>query len=244
MMSKNNAEVWQKYEAEKRSLRKKNLIQGFFVALVLVSLPFIILFVLLLSSKAYAQAIIGVNLDGTAIYAPANSNTVYIDQIGSNNQTTIVQDGTGHYANLSTGGASATDYNVFSIMQQGAAKSASIELKSGSNNAFNIQQDGTGNHMTSIQNFIGSGNQVTVSQSGAGNHSFTVTNSNNTTNNGNTVTATQSGSAGADKTFNLYFNGATGAGVNIQQTNPAQADQGGMSIQCNPCGSGWSYTRF
>jgi len=176
--------------------------------------------------------------------ARAADNTVTIDQIGSGNQTTIVQDGTGHSATLTTGSTSPTDYNVFSILQQGAAKTASIELKSGINNTFNIQQDGTGNHNSSIQNFIGSGNQVTVSQSGAGNHLFTVTNPNNATNNGNTVTATQSGGAGADKTFNLYFNGATGAGVTVQQTNPTQADQGGMNIQCNPCGSGWSYIKF
>ena len=174
----------------------------------------------------------------------AADNTVVIDQIGSGNQTTIVQDGTGHSASLTTGGISPTDYNVFSILQQGAPKVASIDLRAGINNTFNIQQDGTGNHTASVQNFIGSGNQVNVQQSGAGNHSFTVTNPNNSTNNGNTVTATQSGGAGADKTFNLYLNGATGAGVTVQQTNPTQAEQGGMSIQCNPCGSGWSYIRF
>ena len=174
----------------------------------------------------------------------AADNTVTIDQIGSGNQTTVVQDGTGHSATLTTGGTNPTDYNVFSILQQGAAKTASIDLKSGINNTFNIQQDGTGNHNASIQNFIGSGNQVTVSQSGAGNHLFTVTNPNNATNNGNTVTATQAGGTGADKTFNLYLNGATGAGVTVQQTTPTHADHGGMSIQSNPCGSGWSYITF
>jgi len=176
--------------------------------------------------------------------ARAADNTVTIDQIGSGNQTTIVQDGTGHSATLTTGSTSPTDYNVFSILQQGAAKTASIELKSGINNTFNIQQDGTGNHTAAIQNMIGSGNNVNITQQGTGNHSFTVTNPNNSTNNGNTVTATQAGGAGADKTFNLYLNGATGAGVTVQQTNPTQADQGGMNIQCNPCGSGWSYIKF
>lgn len=176
--------------------------------------------------------------------ASAADNTIAIDQIGSSNQTTIVQDGSGHSATVTTGGISPADYNVFSIMQQGAAKSASIELKSGINNTFNIQQDGTGNHTAAIQNMIGSGNNVNITQQGAGNHLFTVTNPNNATNNGNTVTATQTGGAGADKTFNLYFNGATGAGVNIQQTNPTTPDQGGMMIQCNPCGSGWSYIKF
>ena len=176
--------------------------------------------------------------------ARAADNTIAIDQVGSNNQITITQDGSGHSASVNAGGASSVDYNVFSIMQQGAAKTASIDLKAGINNTFNIQQDGTGNHSASIQNFIGSGNQVNVSQSGSGNHSFTATNYAGQTNNGNTVTATQSGGVGADKTFNLYFNGATGATVNVQQTNPTQADQGGMNIQCTSCGGNWSYIRF
>ena len=195
------------------------------------------------SNKAQAQANMIVNAAGVAI--PATSgNSIYIDQVGSGNQTTIVQDGFGHSANITTGGISPTDYNVFSIMQQGAPKAASIELKAGINNTFNIQQDGPGNHTASIQNMIGSGNNVNVTQQGAGNHTLTVTNPNSATNNGNTVTATQSGGVGADKTFNLQFNGATGAGVTINQTNPNAPDQAGMNIQCNPCGSGWSYTKF
>jgi hypothetical protein len=101
-----------------------------------------------------------------------------------------------------------------------------------------------GNHTASIQNFIGSGNQVNVNQTGSGNHTFTATNPWNATNNGNTINATQSGGAGADKTFNLYFSGANNAGVTIQQTNPTTPDQAGMNIQCNPCGSGWSYIKF
>jgi hypothetical protein len=174
----------------------------------------------------------------------AADNTVNVDQIGNGNQTTIVQDGSGNTATVTSGQGSSTDYNVFSILQQGNNKTASIELKAGINNTFNIQQDGTGNHTAAIQNMIGSGNQINLSQSGAGNHTLNVTNPNNATNNGNTVNATQSGGAGADKTFNLQFNGATGAGVTVQQTNPTQADQAGMNIQCNPCGSGWSYTKF
>ena len=174
----------------------------------------------------------------------AIDNTVAIDQIGTGNQTTVIQDGSGHSATINAGAGSPVDYNVFAITQQGAAKSALIELKAGMNNTFNIQQDGTGNHTANIQNFIGSGNQIAINQSGSGNHTFTATNYTGSTNNGNTVTATQSGGAGADKTFNLYFSGANNAGVTIQQTNPTQADQGGMNIQCNPCGSGWSYVKF
>jgi microcompartment protein CcmK/EutM len=174
----------------------------------------------------------------------AADNTIVIDQIGTGNTTTVVQDGSGHSATITAGYGSPVDYNVFAITQQGAAKTASIELKAGINNTFNIQQDGTGNHTAAIQNMIGSGNNVNLTQSGAGNHSLTVTNPNSATNNGNTVTATQSGGAGADKTFNLYFSGATGASVTINQTNPTTPDQAGMNIQCNPCGSGWSYTKF
>jgi len=174
----------------------------------------------------------------------AADNTIVIDQIGTGNQTTVTQDGTGHSATITAGYGSSVDYNVFAITQQGAAKTATIELKSGINNTFNIQQDGTGNHTAAIQNMIGSGNNVNISQSGAGNHTLNVTNPWNATNNGNTVTATQSGGVGADKRFDLMFSGATGAGVTINQTNPTTPDQAGMNIQCNPCGSGWSYTKF
>ena len=176
--------------------------------------------------------------------ARAADNIVAIDQIGSGNQTNVIQNGSGHSAVIQAGDVSPVDYNVFTITQQGAAKAALIELKSGINNTFNIQQDGTGNHTANIQNFIGSGNNVLVTQQGSGNHTFTVTNPVNTTNNGNTVTATQAGGAGADKRFDLMFSGATGAGVTVNQTNPTQPDQGGMNIQCNPCSGSWSYIKF
>jgi hypothetical protein len=195
------------------------------------------------SSKAHAQANLIVDNTGLAIPAPLG-NSIYIEQVGSGNQTTVVQDGSGHSATITTGGVSPTDYNVFSIMQQGAAKTATIDLKAGINNTFNIQQDGTGNHTASVQNFIGSGNQINLSQTGSGNHTLNVTNPWNATNNGNIVNATQAGGVGADKRFDLYFSGATGAGVTINQTNPTQPDQAGMNIQCNPCGNGWSYTKF
>jgi hypothetical protein len=200
--------------------------------------------ILLTSLNCTAQTIVGSTVEGIAIYAPTNGNLIYIDQVGTGNQTTVVQDGEGHSAVITAGSTSPTDYNVFSIMQQGTAKTATIELKSGINNTFNIQQDGTGNHSASIQNMIGSGNNINVTQQGAGSHTLNVTNPYNATNNGNTVTATQSGGVGADKRFDLMFSGATGAGVTINQTNPTTPDQGGMNIQCNPCGSGWSYTKF
>ena len=176
--------------------------------------------------------------------AHAADNTITIDQIGNGNTTTIVQDGSGNTARVTTGTGLGIDYNVFSIAQQGNNKTASIDLKSGINNTLAIQQDGTGNHTAAIQNMIGSGNQINLSQSGAGNHMLNVTNPFNATNNGNNVSATQSGGAGADKRFDLMFSGATGAGVTIIQTNPNTPDQGGMNIQCNPCGSGWSYIKY
>jgi len=188
-------------------------------------------------------AVAGVNCSSVkaqGVLSGTTNNTIYIDQVGSGNLTTVTQDGSGHSATVTTGSISPTDYNVFSIMQQGAAKTASIELKAGSNNTLAIIQDGTGNHTASIQNMIGSGNQIAIEQKGAGNHSFIVTNPNGATNNGNTVTATQSGGIGADKTFNLQFNGATGAGVTVDQTSTT-ANQAGFNIQCNPCLSGWVY---
>jgi hypothetical protein len=208
----------------KEAENKKNFTLGL---LIISILP--IICILMFIGKATAQT---------------TGNLVYIDQVGNGNQTTIVQDGSGHNAIIVAGASSNVDYNVFAITQQGASKTASIELKAGINNTFNIQQDGTGNHTAAIQNMIGSGNNVNLSQTGAGNHILNVTNPFNATNNGNTVTATQAGGTGADKRFDLMFSGATGAGVTINQTNPTQPDQAGMNIQCNPCGSGWSYTKF
>jgi archaellin len=197
-------------------------------------------------TNTQAQTIVGVNFDGTAIYAPVGGNFIHIDQVGSNNTTTVTQDGDGHSAVVTAGsGTSPVEYNMFSITQTGGAKTAGIDLRSGMNNTLSTLQEGTGNHNANITNFIGSGNQVSIYQGGAGNHTFNVTNPNSATNNGNVVNATQTGGVGANKQFDLQFNGATGASVTIQQTNPTQPDLGGMNIQCNPCGAGnWSYIRF
>ena len=175
--------------------------------------------------------------------AYAGDNTINIDQVGDNNSITITQDGTDHTATVELGKTTAGSGNVVTIEQRDAAKTAVVEIKTGINNGVNILQQGAGNHVAALQNFIGSGNNIAIDQSGAGNHTFTVSNTSSNTNNGNTVTATQSGGSGADKTFNLLLNGASGAGVNVTQTNPTQANQGSMTIQCNPCGS-YSYTRY
>lgn len=197
---------------------------------------------LLIIILAFSMA--GLQCSNAKAQGLVTKNIIFIDQVGNNNTTTIVQDGDGHNARIVSGDVAAADLNTFAITQQGAAKTANIELRSGISNTFNIQQDGSGNHTASIQNMIGSGNNVSVTQQGAGSHIFNVTNPYNATNNGNTVTATQSGGVGTDKRFDLMFSGATGAGVTINQTNPTTPDQGGMNIQCNPCGSGWSYTKF
>lgn len=172
----------------------------------------------------------------------AADNTVMVDQIGSGNQTSIVQDGSNNTALVTTGYASDVNYSVFSIVQQGNNKTASIEVKSGINNTASIQQSGAGNHTASIQNFVGSGNNISINQQGDGTHEFNVINGQGTTNNANTVTATQTGGVGENKSFNLYFNGSTGATANVSQSG--QANSGSMTIQCMPgtCGT-WSYTR-
>jgi Curlin associated repeat len=176
--------------------------------------------------------------------AYAADNTITVDQVGDNNTISITQDGAGHSATLTLGKTSAADNTNINITQQGTgAKTATVEIPAGINNGVVMFQDGAGNHTANIQNLIGSANNIGISQTGAGSHSMTITGVAGTTNNNNSVDVTQSGGAGADKTFNLWLNGATGAGVTVQQTNPTQANQGGMNIQCNPCGSGWSYIR-
>jgi hypothetical protein len=174
----------------------------------------------------------------------AADNTINISQIGDNNTINVSQDGSGHTATINLGLNSNVDNNIISIDQKDSGiKTASVEIKSGVNNGINMLQQGTGNHIASIQNLSGSGNNITINQDGGGNHEFNVIGSNNSTNNGNTINATQSGNAGADKSFQLNLLGATGATVNVQQTNSTQANQGSMNIQCSTgCGT-WSYTR-
>jgi len=172
-------------------------------------------------------------------------NTINIDQIGDSNSITISQEGTQHTATVTLGKTNNVDYTTLAIIQQGTgAKTAGVEIKSGTSNGVNIFQDGTGAHTASIQNLTGNGNNIGITQTGAGNHIMNITNPLGATNSGNTVNATQSGGQGADKRFDLTFNGATGAGVTVIQTNPTTADQGGFNIQCNPCGNSWSYIKY
>jgi hypothetical protein len=176
----------------------------------------------------------------------AADSIINIDQAGDNNSVTITQqDTSGHSVDIKLGKSSPSDNNDVTITQQGVGvKSANVEIPSGFNNTVSISQDGSGQHTTNIQNLNGSGNGITVSQSGDGTHTFNVMGGLGTTNSGNTVNATQSGGAGADKTFTLDLLGTVGATVNVEQTNPFLPDSGSMTINClsGMCGT-YSYIR-
>ena len=176
--------------------------------------------------------------------AYAADATISINQIGDNNTINIAQYNAAHNVSIDLGRTTNVDNTTINIEQRDSGiKTASVDIPSGINNGINILQQGTGNHTASIQNLNGSGNSISINQDGAGNHEFNVIGANGSTNSGNTINATQSGGVGADKWFQVNLNGATGATVNVQQTNPTQANQGSMNIQCSSgCGT-WSYTR-
>jgi hypothetical protein len=203
----------------------------------------VLFYIFLALPKAHAQAIMGVNLDGTVIYAQPNGNLVYVDQIGSNNTVIIGQDGSVHSAQVVMGKDSPVDNTYIAITQQGTGtKTAKVEIPMGINNSIAINQDGVGNHHAGIQNLSGTANNVTVNQTGAGNHTLAIAGGVGSTNSGNTITAEQSGGVGADKSFQLNLNGTSGATVNVQQTNPTGSNTGSMTIQCVTCGT-YNYTR-
>jgi len=171
-------------------------------------------------------------------------NSIYVDQVGNNNQIMIDQsqayNGT---ATISIGSVSGSDSNAVNITQDGVGvMSSTVQINSGINNSITTNQVGVGTMIATVQNLNGSANSISISQSGAANNTFNVINGAGTTNNANTVTATQSGNAGADKSFNLTLNSTNGANVTVQQTNPTQANSGSMTIQCTTCGS-YSYIR-
>jgi len=176
--------------------------------------------------------------------AHAADNTIMIDQIGSNNTYVIEQkDSAGHSVIISAGKISDVDFTTVSILQQGTgAKTATVDIKSGSNQGISMLQDGAGNHTASIQNLTGGGNNISISQSGSANHSFNILNGTGTTNSGNTITGTQTGDVGANKQFNLNLNGALGATVNVQQTGTS-LDSASMNVQCTTSCGTWSYIK-
>jgi hypothetical protein len=170
--------------------------------------------------------------------------TVNITQVGSNNVINIEQYNAAHNATINLGASTPVDNTNISIVQRDSGiKTSTVEIPSGINNGVNILQQGAGNHTASIQNLNGSGNNINIDQNGAGNHEFNVVAGTGTINSGNTINATQTGGASADKWFQVNLTGAIGAIVNVQQTNPTQANQGSMNIQCSSgCGT-WSYIR-
>ena len=160
------------------------------------------------------------------------SNYVYVDQVGSSNEIVINQSGNGHTVgvaigtylpansnDLTTGYGIGTqnyggtaDYNYVGIRQQGpGAKSATVEIPTGTYNYATIFQDGTGNHSAAIQNLQGNSNNISIFQDGSGNHSMNITGTAGTSNSNNTVNTTQTGTG--DKSFNLTFSGSNGAQV-------------------------------
>jgi len=169
----------------------------------------------------------------------AQASYVYIDQVGSNNQIKIEQDGTGHVAAVALGAYLPTNDND---LKTGYTLGNNPYLGSGVSefNDIRIKQQGPGQQTTKIELPLASSNLIIVDQSGTANHTFTITSGANTNNINNVVTATQSGSAAKD--FTLNMNGSNGATVTVQQTNPTQANSGSMSIQCTTCGA-YSYIR-
>lgn len=177
-------------------------------------------------------------------YAWAADNKIIVDQIGSGNTIVIEQIGKEHQATVSLGTATDVDNVTLTILQQGTGpKTATVTIPSGINNSVNIQQDGAGNHVASIQNLNGSGNSVTVNQSGAGKHELNVIGGAGVTTTGTTVSGVQSGGVGAEKWFNVWLNGSTGATVNVVQDGNT-VDQASMNIQClsGTCGT-FSYIK-
>jgi hypothetical protein len=154
----------------------------------------------------------------TIVCVYAQGNSIYIDQVGSYNTTTVEQ-------------------------QDVSTQKQVTVTTNGDSNQTNILQQGTGNHTASVQNLTGNNNIINLTQSGAGNHELNIINMPNTTNSNNTITGTQSGGAGSDKWFNVWLNGANSATVNVLQNNASTPDQASMSIQCfSNCGT-WSYSK-
>jgi hypothetical protein len=169
----------------------------------------------------------------------AQSNYIYIDQVGNNNQISITQDGTGHVAAVAIGATLPvtandlkTGYGLGTTPYNGAGTSEY--------NNVTINQQGVGSHATTIELPRATSNLINVTQEGASNHTFSLTATPNTNNINNTISATQSGSG--EKSFALTLDGTNGASVTVQQTNPTQANTGAMTIQCTTCGS-YSYIR-
>ena len=172
-------------------------------------------------------------------YVHAQSNYIYIDQVGNNNQVTVTQGGSGHVAAVAIGATLPTYVNDLKT-GYGMGTTPYTGVGTSEYNNVTINQQGVGSHTTTIELPRASNNLINLDQSGAGNHTFSISSTANTNNINNTISATQSGTG--DKSFALTLDGTNGASVTVQQTNPTQANTGAMTIQCTTCGS-YSYIR-
>jgi hypothetical protein len=161
-------------------------------------------------------------------------NSVYIDQIGSNNDTTVTQ--------------------------LGSTDKTAIILNKGDSNTINITQEDIGNHTAFIgtpptqapsnqnnQSYVyptnnnNSNNNLSIVQIGSGNHSAAINLDPTTPTSNNTATILQGGAA--NKSFNLSLSGSS-ITANIIQDSATVPDAASMSIQCltPPC-NGYSYSK-
>lgn len=161
-----------------------------------------------------AQTSVPTTGQGVAMFVTPTSNSIYIDQVGDNNNITVSQDGQGHSATVTTGATSNVDYATLSIIQQGTgAKVASLDIKSGINNTASISQDGAGNHTANIQVFAGNGNIANVTQTGNANHIVDL----KLTGNDNRATVAQSGNQ--QNKANIDLTNVLGpASIDLQQS--------------------------
>lgn len=161
-------------------------------------------------------------------------NSVYIDQIGS--------------------------YNTTTVTQLGSTDKSAIVLNKGDNNNFTISQQDSGTQQAFIgtpptqapsnqnnQSYVypvnnnNNNNNLSIVQIGSGNHSAAINLDPSTPTSNNTATILQSGSA--NKSFNLSLSGNS-ITANVVQDNATVPDAASMAIQCltPPC-SGYSYTK-
>jgi hypothetical protein len=152
---------------------------------------------------------------------PPTGNFVYIDQIGDNNNITVIQ--------------------------QDSDRQRAAIINQGDGNVLAITQQGTGQHTASItNNSIATNNNnniLSIEQVGAGNHMASILLNNSAGASNNIATISQSGGVGANKQFTLELKGSQ-IGVSVIQDNPITPDSSSMSIQCltPPC-NGYSYSK-
>ena len=151
---------------------------------------------------------------------PPTGNFVYIDQIGNNNNITVIQ--------------------------QDSDRQRAAIINQGDGNILAITQQGTGRHiasMTSSTTANNNNNILSIDQVGTGNHMASILLNNTAGSNNNTVSISQAGGVGANKQFTLELKGSQ-IGVSVVQDNPTTPDSSSMSIQCltPPC-SGYSYSK-